>query len=82
MDGGQQGRDPKHADAGRRPQRRDKRHGARAEPGSENPKREVEARRHHSASRPEKRPPKAIDPDNPFAKLMALKAQMEEEGQR
>ena len=32
--------------------------------------------------RPDKRAQKAIDPDNPFAKLMALKAQMEEEGQR
>ena len=38
-------------------------------------------------ARPDKRPaekrqPKAIDPDNPFAKLMALKARMEEEGRR
>jgi ATP-dependent RNA helicase SUPV3L1/SUV3 len=34
------------------------------------------------SSRVEARPPKAIDPDNPFAKLLALKARMEEEGRR
>ena len=37
---------------------------------------------HVGTPRPDKRAQKAIDPDNPFAKLMALKAQMEEERQR
>ena len=65
-----------------RPPRRDKRHGSRPEHGAERQKREEAARPHASAQRPDKRAQKAIDPDNPFAKLMALKAQMEEEGQR
>ncbi len=70
------------AHAGGRPPRRDKRHGSRPEHGAERQKREEAARPHAGAQRPDKRPQKAIDPDNPFAKLMALKAQMEEEGQR
>ncbi|HEV3245987.1 MAG TPA: helicase-related protein [Beijerinckiaceae bacterium] len=70
------------AHAGGRPPRRDKRHGSRPEHGADGQKREGAARPHAGAPRPDKRAQKAIDPDNPFAKLMALKAQMEEEGQR
>ena len=70
------------AHAGGRPPRRDKRHGSRPEHGAEHQKREDAARPYAGAQRPDKRAQKAIDPDNPFAKLMALKAQMEEEGQR
>ncbi|SDR26641.1 ATP-dependent RNA helicase SUPV3L1/SUV3 [Rhizobiales bacterium GAS113] len=76
-----QGRDQSRGDGGR-PQRRDKRHGQRPERRPDAPQRQVETAQRHSAPRPEKRPPKAIDPDNPFAKLMALKARMEEEGRR
>ncbi len=67
---------------GGRPPRRDKRHGSRPEHGADGQKGEGAARPHAGAPRPDKRAQKAIDPDNPFAKLMALKAQMEEEGQR
>ncbi|MBV9114035.1 MAG: helicase [Hyphomicrobiales bacterium] len=81
-DHGRSQRDPNRAPAGGRPHRRDKRAGSRPEHGPEGQKREGTARAHAGAQRPDKRPQKAIDPDNPFAKLMALKAQMEEEGQR
>jgi ATP-dependent RNA helicase SUPV3L1/SUV3 len=79
----EQGRPHRHANrahAGGGPQSRDKRHGSRPEQGGQ--KREGAERPHAGAPRPDKRAQKAIDPDNPFAKLMALKAQMEEEGQR
>ena len=75
-------RDANRTSEGGRPHRRDKRQGRRPEQGAEGQKREMEKRQHHATPRPDKRPLKAIDPDNPFAKLMALKAQMEEEGQR
>ena len=75
-------RDSHRAHAGARPPRRDKRPGSRPEHGGEGQKREGTGRPHAGAQRPDKRPQKAIDPDNPFAKLLALKAQMEEEGQR
>jgi ATP-dependent RNA helicase SUPV3L1/SUV3 len=70
------------AHAGERPPRRDKRHGPRPEHGADGQKREGAPRAHVGTPRPDKRAQKAIDPDNPFAKLMALKAQMEEERQR
>ena len=83
----QDGRDASSADAGGRPSRRDRRPGPRPERRPDGPQRQVEAAQRQAVPRPEKRPPekrtpKAIDPDNPFAKLMALKARMEEEGRR
>ena len=78
----EEGRPQRGNRVGGRPPRRDKRHGSRPEHGADGQKREGAARPHAGAPRPDKRAQKAIDPDNPFAKLMALKAQMEEEGQR
>ncbi len=78
----EEGRPQRDNRVGGRPPRRDKRHGSRPEHGADGQKREGAARPHAGAPRPDKRVQKAIDPDNPFAKLMALKAQMEEEGQR
>ncbi|MBW0005327.1 MAG: helicase [Hyphomicrobiales bacterium] len=78
------GRPRRHERAGGagRPPRKDKRHGTRPELGADGAKHDVGARTLSAKPRPDKRAQKAIDPDNPFAKLMALKAQMEEEGQR
>ena len=77
----QHGRDQNRGDGGRH-ERRDKRQGQRPERSPDAPQRQADTPQRHAAMRPEKRAPKAIDPDNPFAKLMALKARMEEEGRR
>ncbi|MFI5012257.1 MAG: helicase-related protein [Hyphomicrobiales bacterium] len=74
-------RDADRAQAGARPQRGDKRHGQR-ERRADGPQRHADTSQRQATPRPDKRPSKAIDPDNPFAKLMALKARMEEEGRR
>ena len=76
-------RNPNPAEGGGRQQRREGRPGGRPDRRPEGTPRPVEAAAQRpAAQRPEKRPPKAIDPDNPFAKLMALKARMEEDGRR
>jgi ATP-dependent RNA helicase SUPV3L1/SUV3 len=66
------------AESGRPPRRNKPR---RPQHDRAQPRTEGEGQRKLS-SRTEARPPKAIDPDNPFAKLLALKARMEEEGRR
>ncbi len=79
-------REVRGADTAGRPRRRDRHHVPRPERRSEvAPSRDGASQQAgpRSEKRPtEKRAPKAIDPDNPFAKLMALKARMEEEGRR
>jgi ATP-dependent RNA helicase SUPV3L1/SUV3 len=83
-------RNPRHretsgADGGSRPRRHDRPRGPRRAEAPQGGRQEAPQQLNPQRLErrvAEKRPPKAIDPDNPFAKLMALKARMEEEGRR
>jgi ATP-dependent RNA helicase SUPV3L1/SUV3 len=82
-----EGAEARGADTANRQRRRDRQHGPRLDRRADGQPNRNELTQTQAASRPdkrtaEKRPPKAIDPDNPFAKLLALKARMEEEGRR
>jgi ATP-dependent RNA helicase SUPV3L1/SUV3 len=82
----QEARDGRSNDLNRG-RRRDRHQGPRPERRAEASPSRAESSQTQSPPRPdkrqvEKRAPKPIDPDNPFAKLLALKARMEEEGRR
>ena len=80
--GGRDGGRPGGKDGGRpRDDRGGDRHGRRdGRPGGGRREREDWREVAAAAAKPQKRPEKAVDPDSPFAKLAALKAQLERGG--
>jgi ATP-dependent RNA helicase SUPV3L1/SUV3 len=87
LERGQEHREAGEADTSNRSRRHERQRDPRRERRSEVAQGRQETTQQPNSVRQdkraaEKRPLKAIDPDNPFAKLMALKARMEEEGRR